>query len=72
MLALKISVYSVVFFFIDEDGAVQDFRISESSGHQALDDAALAVADVYRFSAALNRDKKVPVWVQFPITFQVR
>ena len=61
-----------VFFFIDEEGAVQDYRIDESSGHQALDDAALAVADVYRFSAALNRDKKVPVWVSFPITFQVR
>jgi protein TonB len=61
-----------VYFFIDENGAVQDRRIHESSGHQALDDAALAVAEVYRFSAALNRDKKVPVWVQFPITFQVR
>jgi protein TonB len=61
-----------VFFFIDEEGIVQDFRIDQSSGHQALDDAALAVADVYRFSAALNRDKKVPVWVSFPITFQVR
>ncbi|MDX1645868.1 MAG: TonB family protein [Longimicrobiales bacterium] len=62
----------IVYFFIDESGVVQDFRIHESSGHQALDQAALAVADVYRFSAALNRDKKVPVWVQFPITFQVR
>lgn len=61
-----------VYFFIDEEGSVQDFRIDESSGHQALDDAALAVANVYRFSAALNRDKKVPVWVSFPITFQVR
>jgi protein TonB len=61
-----------VFFFIDEQGTVQDYRIDQSSGHQALDDAALAVADVYRFSAALNRDKKVPVWVSFPITFQVR
>jgi len=61
-----------VFFFIDENGIVQDFRIDQSSGHKALDDAALAVADVYRFSAALNRDKKVPVWVSFPITFQVR
>jgi protein TonB len=61
-----------VFFFIDESGAVKDYRIDQSSGHQALDDAALAVADVYRFSAALNRDKKVPVWVSFPITFQVR
>lgn len=61
-----------VFFFIDEEGAVKDFRIDQTSGHQALDDAALAVADVYQFSAALNRDKKVPVWVSFPITFQVR
>ena len=61
-----------VYFFIDENGVVQDTRIDQSSGHQALDDAALAVADVYRFSAALNRDKKVPVWVSFPITFQVR
>ncbi len=62
----------VVWFFIDENGAVKDYRINKSSGHQALDDAALKVADVYRFSPALNRDKKVPVWVSFPITFQVR
>jgi protein TonB len=61
-----------VYFFIDEGGAVQDHRIDQSSGHQALDDAALKVAGVYRFSPALNRDKKVPVWVSFPITFQVR
>jgi protein TonB len=61
-----------VFFFIDENGQVQDFRVDQSSGHQALDDAALSVASVYQFTAALNRDKKVPVWVSFPITFQVR
>jgi protein TonB len=61
-----------VYFFIDEGGQVQDTRIDQSSGHQALDDAALKVAGIYRFSPALNRDKKVPVWVSFPITFQVR
>lgn len=61
-----------VFFFIDEEGAVQDFRIDQSSGHEALDQAALSVAQVYRFTPALNRDKRVPVWVSFPITFQVR
>ncbi|GMV05362.1 MAG: hypothetical protein AMXMBFR53_16410 [Gemmatimonadota bacterium] len=61
-----------VYFFIDENGSVQDHRIDQSSGHQALDDAALKVAAIYRFSPALNRDKKVPVWVSFPITFQVR
>jgi protein TonB len=61
-----------VYFFIDENGTVQDTRIDQSSGHQALDEAALKVANIYRFSPALNRDKKVPVWVSFPITFQVR
>ena len=61
-----------VYFFIDENGQVQDTRIDQTSGHQALDEAALKVANIYRFSPALNRDKKVPVWVSFPITFQVR
>ena len=61
-----------VYFFIDENGTVQDTRIDQTSGHQALDEAALKVANIYRFSPALNRDKKVPVWVSFPITFQVR
>jgi protein TonB len=61
-----------VWFFIDENGRVQDTRVSESSGHTQLDEAALKVADMMRFTAALNRDKKVPVWVTFPITFQVR
>jgi TonB family protein len=62
----------VVWFFIDENGTVRDTRISQTSGHTGLDEAAIKVADVYRFTPALNRDKKVQVWVQFPITFEVR
>jgi len=61
----------MVYFFIDENGIVGDRRVSESSGHQALDGAALAVAEVFRFSPALNRDRQVPVWVEFPIRFEV-
>ena len=61
-----------VYFFIDEEGEVQDTRIDQSSGYQELDDAALSVSSVYRFSPALNRDRRLPVWVSFPITFQVR
>ena len=61
-----------VFFFIDDNGAVQDYRVQQSSGYQQLDDAALSVAGLYRFSPALNRDKKVPVWVLFPIEFRVQ
>ncbi len=61
----------IVYFFINEKGVVKDTRIFKSSGHAQLDSAALKVSEVYKFSPALNRDKKVPVWVQFPITFQV-
>jgi len=32
----------------------------------------LMVADVIEFSPALNRDKRVPVWISLPITFTVR
>ena len=39
-----------VYFFIDESGVVQDKRIDQSSGHQALDDAAMTVAEIYEFS----------------------
>ena len=61
----------VVWFFISEDGVVLDKRVSQTSGHPQLDDAALEVAGVYQFTPALNRDQKVKVWIQIPITFQV-
>ena len=61
----------VVWFFISETGQVLDRRISRSSGHAELDEAALKIADVYEFSAALNRDQAVKVWIQLPIRFQV-
>jgi len=60
----------VVWFYINELGQIDDTRIAESSGHPALDDAALRVASVYEFTPARNREEPVPVWVSFPITFQ--
>ena len=62
----------LVWFFIDETGVVRNQQVFESSGHQALDDAALRVAPVFRFTPAMNRDQAVPVWVQLPITFTTR
>jgi TonB family protein len=59
-----------VYFLISDTGRVVETRIDQSSGHEALDQAALAVAGVYRFAPALNRDDAVPVWVSFPITFR--
>ncbi len=63
---------ALVWFFIDANGEVKNQKIQESSGHEAIDEAALRVAPVFRFTPALNRDKAVPVWVQLPITFTVR
>lgn len=59
-----------VYFHITSTGEVAEARIDVSSGHEALDRAALRVADVYRFSPAMDREQPIPVWVSFPITFQ--
>ena len=61
-----------LWFFISKEGRVLDRRVFGSSGYVQLDEAALKVADVFRFTPALNREKIVQVWVRFPITFQVR
>lgn len=59
-----------VWFFIDEAGVVRKTQLKATSGHAALDEAALKVAATMRFSPALNRAQPVPVWVQLPIVFQ--
>lgn len=59
-------------FFLDENGVVGNFLVADTSGHAALDHAALRVAEVFRFSPAYNRDDRVPVWVQIPVTFEAR
>ncbi|MCY4648696.1 MAG: energy transducer TonB [Gammaproteobacteria bacterium] len=62
----------LIHFFIDEEGTVQRTLVAEASGHVSLDEAALRVAGVARFTPALNLDKVVPVWIQIPITFRAR
>ena len=63
---------AVVWFFIDENGRVLKNQISKTSGYPALDEAAIQVAQQMRFSPALNRDKKVQVWVEIPIVFTAK
>ena len=62
----------LVHFFIDETGVVQDTRVATSSGHAALDAAALRVAGVFSFSPAMNDADPVAVWIALPITFAAR
>jgi protein TonB len=61
-----------MWFFIDENGKVQKTTVNQSSGYEAFDEAAKKVAALMQFSPALNRDKKVPVWVSIPIVFQTQ
>lgn len=58
-----------VWFFVDEDGKVQRVQVNQSSRRRELDDAAVSIASLVEFTPALNRDKKVPVWVSLPIAF---
>jgi len=59
--------------FIDESGSVQNTRIVQSSGYEQLDQVAETVMrQVAQFSPALNRDQRVPVWIQIPVTFQTQ
>jgi TonB family protein len=59
-----------VLFYIDETGMVEETRLAKSSGYPTLDEAALAVGRIMRFSPALNHDRKVAVWVTFPVRFE--
>ncbi len=61
-----------VWFFISTEGRVLDSRVSIPSTHEQLNEAALEVANVFRFSPALNRETTVQVWIRLPITFEVR
>lgn len=61
-----------VWFHLDQDGRVRQTQLNESSGYDALDRAALEVADRMRFTPAWNRDQRVAVWVSIPITFESR
>lgn len=58
-----------VWFFIDETGGVVKNEIHTSSGHAALDQAALRIASHYKFSPATSKGEAVPVWVSLGIEF---
>ena len=61
-----------VWVFIDVNGKVKNAQVQKSSGNSSLDNAALTAAQKFQFTPALNRDKRVSVWVAIPISFSVR
>jgi TonB family protein len=61
------SGHIVVWIFVNQKGVAQKTQVKQSSGHAALDSAALQVAANMRFAPALNGDQQIPVWVEVPI-----
>jgi TonB family protein len=61
---------TIIHLFINEQGVVEKTLVSVPSPHKGLDDAALKVGLVARFSPAKNRDKTVALWIELPITFK--
>jgi TonB family protein len=57
---------------IDTAGRVMRTEVQNSSGNDILDRAATRVASVMQFTPAMNRDKKVSVWIQLPINFRTQ
>lgn len=58
-----------VWYFVTEDGRVQDTRVARSSGSPELDELALRAATEWRFTPARNRDQPRAVWVSLPVVF---
>ena len=59
----------VLWIHISAEGVVDDTRVFQTSGHQALDEAAQRVAAAMRFRPAQDGDAVVDAWVQIPIRF---
>jgi TonB family protein len=57
--------------YLTEDGSVERAKIRESSGHEQLDDVALSLAGLYRFSPAITWDERLPVSVLVTVRFKV-
>lgn len=62
---------TVVAFLIGVDGKVQETKITRSSGHADLDQAALRSVTMCGFKAMLVDGKPAPAWVQSDFTWSL-
>jgi TonB family protein len=63
----------LLWVYVDESGRARNTRVTQSSGYEQLDALAQELMlEAARFFPALNRDQKVPVWIQMPVTFETR
>lgn len=71
LLASRIEGSVLIFFWIDETGAVQKYEIRQSSGYAALDEAATRVIPIMKFRPAMDRGNPIKVIVALPIRFEI-
>jgi len=57
---------------VTESGDVDDATVSKSSGHQELDDAAVAAVKRTKFEPGTRDGKPVATWVRVPVTFSLQ
>ena len=60
----------LLWLYIDASGRVQRTVLGESSGSEALDEAAQEVVAKMLFSPAMNRDHKTDVWITQAVVFK--
>lgn len=58
--------------FVDSEGKVRNLRLSESSGHDMLDRAAMWAVKDWMFEPARQGEEKVDMWVKVPLTFRLK
>jgi protein TonB len=61
---------TIMWICVTEMGDVANVLVNQPSGVPQLDEAALRVARVFEFTAAINQDRNVAVWISIPMTFQ--
>ncbi len=61
----------VLMIYIDDQGVVRRSQVQKSSGYDEMDKAAMSVAAKMKFTPAMDRGKRTPVWVAQALTFEV-
>ena len=57
---------------VTEMGRVDEVEVMQSSGHAALDTAAVRGARALRFQPARRNGRRIEVWAQVPVEFSKR
>ena len=57
--------------FVTADGHCGDLSVQRSSGHEALDEAAMDAVKQWRFVPGKHGDSAVASWVNVPIEFSL-